>query len=227
MKRKLGLLLMVLVLALGSLGVGYAAWTDTITVNGTVNTGSVDLDVVRYSGTYVYKSVADHGVLVYKGWLPIIRPADGPDRFVVAYAIAGAGAEENSVVMEFDNLFPGEIYCADFLVHYVGTVPAIVGGDIKAGENSAWLEDLWNMGKPDPDDPDDGGAWVEVLWSDETGAEGNPITDLVQMHYCNYAIVRICIKIPQDNDYQGLRGTFSGEIVAVNWNEANHFFGDN
>jgi hypothetical protein len=41
--KKIGLLCLALVLALGSLGVGYAAWTDTIFVNGTVSTGNVDI----------------------------------------------------------------------------------------------------------------------------------------------------------------------------------------
>ena len=39
--KKLGLLCLALVLALGALGVGYAAWTDTIFISGTVNTGNL------------------------------------------------------------------------------------------------------------------------------------------------------------------------------------------
>jgi predicted ribosomally synthesized peptide with SipW-like signal peptide len=39
--KKIGLLCLALVLALGSLGVGYAAWTDQIVINGTVNTGTL------------------------------------------------------------------------------------------------------------------------------------------------------------------------------------------
>ena len=41
--KKIGLLCLALVLALGALGVGYASWTDTIFVTGTVNTGTVSL----------------------------------------------------------------------------------------------------------------------------------------------------------------------------------------
>jgi predicted ribosomally synthesized peptide with SipW-like signal peptide len=43
--KKIGLLALALVLALGALGVGYAMWTDTVTVNGTINTGSIDLAI--------------------------------------------------------------------------------------------------------------------------------------------------------------------------------------
>jgi predicted ribosomally synthesized peptide with SipW-like signal peptide len=43
--KKIGLLLLALVIALGALGVGYAKWTDTVTINGTVNTGTLILGV--------------------------------------------------------------------------------------------------------------------------------------------------------------------------------------
>lgn len=39
--KKIGLLCLALVLALGSLGVGYAMWSDTLTIKGNVNTGEV------------------------------------------------------------------------------------------------------------------------------------------------------------------------------------------
>jgi predicted ribosomally synthesized peptide with SipW-like signal peptide len=53
--RKIGFIILALVLALGSIGIGYAAWTDTVTLEGTVKTGSVDINVVGYSWTLVYK----------------------------------------------------------------------------------------------------------------------------------------------------------------------------
>jgi hypothetical protein len=40
--KKIGLLLLVVVLALGALGVGYAMWDKTVYIDGTVNTGEVD-----------------------------------------------------------------------------------------------------------------------------------------------------------------------------------------
>jgi len=39
--KKITMLVLALVLTLGALGVGYAAWTDQIVVNGTVNTGEL------------------------------------------------------------------------------------------------------------------------------------------------------------------------------------------
>jgi len=43
--KKVGLLILVLVIALGALGVGYAKWSDTVTVSGTISTGSVSIGI--------------------------------------------------------------------------------------------------------------------------------------------------------------------------------------
>lgn len=44
--KKIGFLALALVLALGALGVGYAMWSDTVLISGTVNTGNLILGVV-------------------------------------------------------------------------------------------------------------------------------------------------------------------------------------
>lgn len=52
--RRIAILTLTLVLVLGSLGIGVAKWFDTITVEGTVTTGNIDLIVTGYSGTWVF-----------------------------------------------------------------------------------------------------------------------------------------------------------------------------
>ncbi len=42
--KKIGLLSLALVLALGSLGIGYAHWTDTLQIKGDINNGWVDVN---------------------------------------------------------------------------------------------------------------------------------------------------------------------------------------
>jgi len=44
---KIGFLFLALVIALGGLGVGFAAWTDTLFVQGEVNTGKIDWRVIE------------------------------------------------------------------------------------------------------------------------------------------------------------------------------------
>ncbi len=48
--KKLGLLMLTLVLALGALGIGYAKWSDTVIINGSVETGNVSLGILDTSG---------------------------------------------------------------------------------------------------------------------------------------------------------------------------------
>lgn len=52
--RKVGFFLLTLVLVLGTMGVAYAKWSDTVTINGTVNTGYVQIGIVD-------KGVLDQG----------------------------------------------------------------------------------------------------------------------------------------------------------------------
>lgn len=51
MRKKIGLLSLTLVLTLGAIGIGLAKWSDTVTIEGTVNTGTVCLDFVPNSFT--------------------------------------------------------------------------------------------------------------------------------------------------------------------------------
>jgi hypothetical protein len=62
--RKIGLICLALILAMGSLGVGYAMWSDTITINGSVDTASLKLGISKawYGepwGEYLDKDVGD------------------------------------------------------------------------------------------------------------------------------------------------------------------------
>lgn len=43
--KKIGFVILALVLVLGTMGLGYAMWSQTITINGNVNTGNVTLTV--------------------------------------------------------------------------------------------------------------------------------------------------------------------------------------
>jgi predicted ribosomally synthesized peptide with SipW-like signal peptide len=44
--KRLGILCLAVVLAIGMLGIGYAAWTDEVTIDGTVDTGILDVAVL-------------------------------------------------------------------------------------------------------------------------------------------------------------------------------------
>ncbi len=203
--KKIGLLSLALVLALGALGVGYAAWTDQVTIEGTVTTGSVELDVQRYSGTYVWK---DNGeTVVWTGWMCELEEWAGAEELDIEDAIGYAYAEKGpdngaDVVIVYHNIFPCIDWTANVELHYAGQTPAYVSADIDTADE--WLMRLWDEGY--------------VTYS--ATLDGETITDApVQVHYCDVIEVALTIYIPQEDELQGLEGSFSAYIGAIQFNK--------
>ena len=218
--KKMGLMFMAMVIALVGIGVGYASWTDTLTITGTVNTGSVELEVVEYSGTKVYKVPGVQNEIVVQDWegnwtagAPFPTPPAGGTLVAFSGARPG-GADEKDVVMKWWNLFPSVWFEANVVFHYVGSIPAKVN-DIDI--------DWWG---------DIDGDWVTPL-----GANGNitlemtivesldasRVDDVVeegyQLHYSDHVLVEVRIHIPQDDVYMNREGGGSIDIEVIQWNK--------
>jgi hypothetical protein len=101
--KKLGLLVLVLVLAVASLGVGYAFWTENLFINATVASG--DLDVV-FDGS---ASIVD---------------ADGVALGTITPALDGKTA-----TLSITNAYPGAVITVPVTFKNEGSIPAIVGED--------------------------------------------------------------------------------------------------
>lgn len=220
--KRIGLITLAMMLAVGSLGIAYAAWTDTITIDGAIETGTVDLVVDDYSGTWVYK-LPDHGLANVHCWMSQkeqMAPADAIE--LVSYAEARAGdADEADVVVTFDNLFPCQWLTADVLLHYNGSIPAR----------------LWAEGIVDPNAPDalvdnldvQFAAWKLPGFTGSAEDKANIHTwledpaNLVdigeQVHGCNYVLVAMSLHVPQMEEMMSLDGDFKARIVAVQWNK--------
>ena len=215
---------MALVLALGALGVGFAAWTDTVTVNGTVTTGDVDITVEDYSGTYVWKTDEPGEIFVERGWMDDIgiAPPDAIDAFPnphplgtagidpVAYATAGIGqAGDDTIFVDFVNMFPCIDFTADFLLHYAGSIPVKVS-----------MSNIEVLGPPELVENAD--IRIEYFEADEFGNynPGQPLDiAFMQLHYCDYIVVAITIHLDQVPDNMNQNGTITGTITVKQWNE--------
>lgn len=234
--KKILLICMALVIALGALGVGYAAWTDTINITGTVNTGSVDIDAVYFSSSYIYKDLDNDGIAtvfyVYDAngvlkWQSGTVPANP---WLVAYGYAEPGATDDTVTVYFGNAFPYPGLVADFIVHYDGSVPAIVTADFDTPIDPmlAWLWDngyvhVYGATVDITDDPEN------KLWDFEYL---QPIEGPIQMHYCDYAKIWVFVDLPQADDavmiqagytqadFMSKTWYFYAHITAIQWNEA-------
>jgi hypothetical protein len=70
--KKIGILILAVVLALGALGVGYARWSDVVYIDGTVKTGEVCVGIESF---FDYDGLASDGTIgILK---PISEPTDG------------------------------------------------------------------------------------------------------------------------------------------------------
>ncbi|MDV2990051.1 MAG: hypothetical protein P3T54_07885 [Dehalogenimonas sp.] len=216
--KKIGLLLITLVMALGALGVGYAAWTDEIYISGTVQTGDVDINITELSGTEVWKDL-DTDALVYihtvNGEPAVGQPTRPDPGLKVAEATAVAGEDPDEAVFTFTNLFPCQDFYVDMLLTYEGSIPAKINFAWIDSEDQ-WLVDLWNQGW-DSNNPNAGGIWMEAF------AVVNDVkvpVDLgTQVHEGDTIYLQLHIHIPQDNAFMNLSGSFTGGFQVIQWNE--------
>jgi hypothetical protein len=203
--QKIGLLALAMVLVLGAMGVGFAKWSETIVISGTVTTGDVDVELVKVSGTWLLK-LDDHGSEVVH-----MDGMTGPGGNVISYAKVTETLDEGLTVRgEFDNLcpIPNEDYVIDLLYHYTGSIPVRID-EIKAQFTPDAVANC---------------ARVEVYLSDPDGSMEKLIdAEGYQLHECMYILILIIIDgdaLQTELNIQGIEdGTFSYSMILEQWNE--------
>jgi predicted ribosomally synthesized peptide with SipW-like signal peptide len=96
--KKIGILALALIVALSAIGMGYAWWTQSLTINGTVNTGSLK---VAFTGVY-----------------------PNPDGYGVA--TCDPGFTGDTLTINIDNAYPGYYNILNYSIANHGTIPAYV-----------------------------------------------------------------------------------------------------
>jgi len=220
--KKIIFICMALVMALGALGIGYASWFDTVAIKGTVNTGSVDLNVTRVDGDNVWKNL-DTGTLVYDHWIWDYIKGDyidypvGPENgYLVAWSTAYMPSDD-VVIWSYNNLFPFTGGWGGFIASarmvYAGTVPVHL-------ELTSYLTVI----------PESWVTWQYFVYEYEGGSlieSGTGLEGLAgqQLHKDNIVSVQAIIRVPQyeteaENEANmNLNGTIGLTIVARQWNE--------
>ena len=216
--KRLGILFLVLVIALGGIGAAFAAWTDTVTISGTVNTGTVDIVIEATSGTEVYKDLRDdsmvacyyredHGVKTYNLDLGPLPPPGG---LLVAWA-DGDITGDDAMSFEFQNIFPTEnfTFFVDALFQYVGTVPAKI--------NSITTS---NVVDPDGILDELDIQTVALRWDHDNQVPLSETVDIgTQLHQGDWVWVVLGIVVPQDNNLMGKSASGTITIELIQWNE--------
>jgi hypothetical protein len=239
--KKIGLIVLALVLALGTVGVGYAMWQDTIYIDGNVETGSLDINVVYTSGSVIYKIVDTGGIRSYYEVMDLkgnivhtvgTEPDGSPNNLVVATGTAQVVGDD-MVQMTFTGAFP-TLYqggatglYADLIAHYDGTIPAhttyvFFSEDAK----TQWL---WDNG------------FIDLyVFRTEVTVDGDGMIDYTvnstisprvqfQMENCDYIKMNVYVSLPQPDemgdsgytqeDFMSITLGFQIRVHATQWNE--------
>ena len=226
---KIGAIFLIAVMALAGVGAGYAAWFDTITVHGTVNTGDVSWHVVEYSGTDVYKVYNNDGsgpegeILVWD-WPAMGSQDDGLEaaqQYDFYERISWSGAEAGNgnpfdVEFSFNNLFPCIDFEINFVIEYTGSIPGKINfmdylfdGDAELLAMADVTLEAYGMYF------DDG----NLEWVIDTN---DPADIGYQMHEFDRVIVILTVHLPQENVLMNQNAEGTAIIEVVQWNEQPH-----
>lgn len=229
--KRIGLLALALVLALGALGVAHAAWTDSVYVKGTVNLGTLDINLIDDSSTFVYKDPVTKDIIIeYPA--STANPPTGYDTVAAAEATADLTDDADSAQMTFWGLYPVQEFKADLSLIYCGTVPAkvswanIVDPENTGATDSLLVElwDLWENGDTDKGYPAHTyGIWIDGYYTlNNPPSAPEPYDNLigVQLHQGDQLDVTMHVLLPADDDYKNKPDlAFTGIISVTQWNE--------
>jgi len=225
---------MISMLSLAGIGIAYAGLTDSINVFGTASTGTVQFENLEYTGTWVYKVwdmpigpgtppawsdyVDDYSpvreILILKGDKEVIpttsdvqvwAQGEGGDAELISWAESRPLAEGylHDVEVEFHNLMPGVNYVAD--LHFnIGSIPVKINKLEYDYRADSLLEGLVDSG------------YIYGLMYTDTG---KTVEIGTQIHPSERVSLELHISIPQDNDYQGLTGSFTCYIDIIQWTD--------
>ncbi len=122
MKRKLLALCLVLTISFGALGVGFALWSDTLTINSIVYTGELN---VEWSVGTSYDS-------------------EPPDKDVSSISCWVDSSDPNILHVELTDAYPCIDYYQDVDIHNLGSVPVILTGITFNAPPGVLVEMLWD-----------------------------------------------------------------------------------
>jgi len=226
---KLGVMFIVTVMALAAIGAGYSAWFDTITIEGSVSTGSVEWEIVDYSSTFVYKiwdcdnpeMTPENEILIDYDHATEGDSEDyvhrtfmgehcGIEHIASAVAKPHPGGEYD-VLVEFNNLFPCIWFKADIVIEYTGSVPGKI--------NDIYYEATGGI------------DWITPLIASSdiyatARCDGEVVELGYQLHEGDEIHIELWVHIPQNNDLMLKEAAFTASFEVVQWNEYPYEGGD-
>ncbi len=193
--KKIGLISLALILALGTLGIGYALWSENLYIEGVAQTGEVDWEFYNPTGGPPLLTHDDHGIdpgwdkdVAWKTWEFVDSDGDG---------------DYDTLIFQIHNAYPGYWNHQSFWVHNNGTVPIHIesftlsyDGDDYNLVPFSWVE------------TNDGA--FRIFWGDEPGT---------QLHPCESKNLSFTIEVLQPA-LQGHTYVYTITLTAVQYNES-------
>ena len=214
--KKIGLLCLALVLALGALGVGYAHWTDTVYINQIVETGSVKVgvygvatDPVEYEEKDVCQVTVNHDTYKFD---KEIEPGD-----LHMGSLIGPGIYSfyESVTVNITNYYPGLTILEDFYIGNAGSIPVKLNVNMAVVDPDGvydYLRLSWRV--------DYNGQTIGSGVGNNATAEFPEIIALVegmQLHECDVVTLWMDKTLLQEAP-QDVSASFMMIVGAVPWN---------
>jgi hypothetical protein len=223
--KKIGLLMLVMVIALGALGIGYASWTDQINITGPVGTGSV---CVKWYGINPHYDQCPHGPDVNGSWTtgnldanldvfavtgnangwPMMGVKSTPsyivDKNVACTTVSGVNTDTLTITV--DNAYP--LYYNDIEIEFVncGTIPVKLVNYVITPVDFVLANQTWS----NAEHPSNGGpVWVGLVTGGESGTQLEP----------GDALASSLKFVVQQSATQGRSYTFKITWNFIQWNE--------
>ena len=220
--NKIATVFIVSIFALSGVGMAYAAWTDTITIDGTVTTGSLcwEFDTCFLMDYFQPVNPGGDFPTATPDWTcnPGFVHEPGLGRFWLLDKNVGWGTANiiddgdgygKTIEVTLNNVYPCYFNSLSFYVHNCGTIPLKVDHVVVNGVDIYYNEfyqelDISGNGIPD----------FEIQYGDNFGKQIEP-GDYSMLEFS------IWMHVLQDEDpaFQGETFTFTISIVAIQWNE--------
>ena len=211
---KIASICLALVLALGTMGVGLAWWSDTLYIEGTVNTGELDWELTVFSildnelttqpDYHCNNGFADwtfwpdpHGKNVAWGEGELVDGAD-------------SDGDMSQLNLTLHNVYPSYFNSVSVNARNNGTIPLVIEKVvINTTEITTLPAPVVGLDLGGPAGVPDGLYDVEIYWGNNIGQQLEPGTGPLVLTFWFHCL---------EDAPEGTTLTFTIEIVAVQWN---------
>lgn len=213
--KKIGLLCLALVLALGTLGAAYAAWTDTVVMRQTVNTGTLEVGIFAVQQHTEEKDICTvnvtHGNWEFNKEVNPVPPG----------TLFGSGtyAFYESATIAIGNFYPSFTILEDYVIGVGGTVPVKLKVTPTIVDPDGVYDNMtlsWSIYKVS------GGVWTQLVAGNGVASEQFEVIigrlEGLQLHGCDVLIIWLDKYLMQSAP-QGKSASLTLSVEAIQYNK--------